>query len=250
MQTVAACANLSANTVAIWLTPFPSHITPALLASVTQDEQARAKTFGSVRRQTEWLTGRALLRNCLALYTGQDALSLVFGKTDAGKPTLDLTGAPAFNLSHGPRWLACAVSQGANIGIDIDCSARRNRLQDIAQRYFHPQEQLALQQSVDEADYKKRFFTHWCLKEAYIKARGEMINSVRLHDIAFAEDGALFALPEGEHWQFRHWQFDGDHHLALACQQPSAADARIDVRFFSWDPVGCAQPEICNSEFQ
>lgn len=247
MAIPAAPARLPANTIHLWLTPFPDNISPALLSCVTPEEQLRAATFASVRRQTEWLAGRALLRQCLAFYIGSDALALTFGKTVAGKPTLDLPAAPAFNLSHGPRWIACAVSYASNLGIDVDCTARRNRLHEIAARYFHPQEQAALQQAADESEFRKRFFARWCLKEAYIKARGEMINSVRLHDIAFDADDdacrAAFALPAGEHWQFRHWQFDGDHHLALACE-PHTPDAPMHVDAMLWNPASCERQDV------
>ncbi|HQQ63556.1 MAG TPA: 4'-phosphopantetheinyl transferase superfamily protein [Pseudomonadales bacterium] len=247
MAIPAAPARLPANSIHLWLAPFPENISTALLACVTPEEHRRAATFASKRRQTEWLTGRALLRQCLAFYTGQDALSLVFGKTGAGKPTLDLDDAPAFNLSHGPRWIACAVSHAANIGIDVDCTARRNRLHDITARYFHPLEQAVLQQSADENAFRNGFFARWCLKEAYIKARGEMINSVRLHDIAFGVgDGtcsALFALPAGESWQFRHWQFGGDHHLALACELHTP-DTPMRVDAVLWDPASCERQDV------
>lgn len=234
---------LPADEIHLWLARLPAQLTPQLLALTTPDEQARAQTMASVRRQREWLTGRALLRQCLAFYTRHDALALTFAKTEAGKPTLSLPGAPAFNLSHGPGWIGCAVAHTPCIGLDIDCAARRNRVDDIAARYFHPAEQQALAHAADDTERKHRFFTRWTLKEAYIKARGATLNSVRLHDIAFAEEGntvvPLFALPTNEQWQFQHWPFDGDHHLALACQQPSCetvARNTLRARFWLWDP--------------
>lgn len=209
---------LPAGEIHVWLLRRPLQLCDELLAAVAPEERQRAQGMASPRRQYEWLAGRALLRQCLAYYTDIAPLTLAFGKTDAGKPLLDLPGAPAFNLSHGPGWLGCAVARASAVGLDIDNAARRNRTDEIAARYFHPQEQAAVLQGADDADRKRAFFRSWTLKEAYIKALGETINSVRLQELGFAADTSpLFALPAG-HWQFLHRHLDGDHHLALACQ--------------------------------
>lgn len=204
---------LPAGEIHVWLLRRPSLVEPSLLARVTAGEQQRAQAMHSVRRQCEWLAGRALMRQCLAHYTGLDPLALVLDKTESGKPLLALPDAPAFNLSHGPGWLGCAVARAERLGLDIDSESRRNRTGEIAARYFHPQEQLLVRAGGNAA-----FFRSWTLKEAYIKALGETINSVRLHELGFAADGQpLFALPAAG-WYFRHEVFDAGHHLALACQ--------------------------------
>lgn len=95
------------------------------------------------------------------------------------------------------------------------------------------------------------FFRQWTLKEAYIKALGETINSVRLHEIAFesAPEAVLlplFAVPTGR-WQFLHWRFDGDHHLALACQRPECDTGRTETapcRFWLWDTETQSRHEL------
>ena len=228
------------NEIHVWLMRMPATIDPVLHAMITADEQRRVNNMISARRRNEWVGGRALLRQCLAQYIGCDGLELVFNKTESGKPFLDLPDAPAFNLSHGPGWIACAVAQAESLGIDIDSETRRNRTDDIAARYFHPVEQKELEQAADAKERKHIFFRQWTLKEAYIKALGETINSVRLHDIAFepvtnGSPCAVFTLASGS-WQFLHKHFDGDHHLALACRQlQSDKNAVMPFRFWLWD---------------
>lgn len=211
---------------------------------ITMEEQRRLQVIRSPRRQAEWLAGRALLRQCLAHYTGVGALALVFDRMASGKPFLqDIQDAPAFNLSHGPGWLACAVARAHSVGIDVDSEARRNRTDDIAARYFHPLEQQAIAMAEDPASRRRAFFLHWTLKEAYIKALGEQISNTHLQDIPFATDNnnqphAAFKLPSG-YWEFRHGRFDGDHHLALACRW-SGCDTGVTAgpascRFREWD---------------
>jgi 4'-phosphopantetheinyl transferase len=217
----------------------------------TEAELHYADTLSSSKRRCEWLAGRALLRYCLAHYTGENALALMFDKTEAGKPFLNLPDAPVFNLSHGPGWIACAVTNAESIGIDIDSDARQNRTDDIAARYYHPLEQAVLAQANDEMQRKRIFFRQWTLKEAYIKALGETINSMRLQELAFeCAEGkspqAIFSLPAGN-WQFKHWRFDEDHHLALACQQTQCDTGSVDslrYRFWLWDTVAQSRREL------
>ncbi|HSC75989.1 MAG TPA: 4'-phosphopantetheinyl transferase superfamily protein [Pseudomonadales bacterium] len=239
---------LPSDEVHVWLMRRPLTLDASLRALTTADEQQRANNMTSLRRQCEWLAGRALLRQCLAHYTGQDSLGLVFDKTESGKPFLDIHAAPVFNLSHGPGWIACAVAQADNIGIDIDSEARRNRTDEIAARYFHPLEQAELAQTGDEQERKQLFFRQWTLKEAYIKAIGETINGVRLHELAFESVGggnprARFSLPAGD-WQFMHCKFDGDHHLALACQRSQCDTGNVCYRFWLWDAATQSRHEL------
>ena len=72
-----------------------------------------------------------------------------------------------------------------------------------------------------------------------------------LHEIAFepTRDAALlplFPLPTGR-WQFLHWRFDGDHHLALACQTPECDTGRTEAascRFWLWDTETQSRHEL------
>lgn len=235
----------------IWLLRRPQQLDAKLLALTTTEEQRRAGDMISQRRRCEWLAGRALLRQCLAHYTGCDGLQLAFSKTEAGKPFLNAPDTPAFNLSHGPGWIACAVAQVECLGIDIDSEARRNRTEDIAARYFHPAEQAEMATAGSKEKRQQLFFRQWTMKEAYIKALGETINSVRLHEIAFepaadAASRALFELPAGR-WQFLHWRFDSDHHLALACRQSQCDTGKADnlrCRFWLWDAATQSRHEL------
>lgn len=199
----------------------------------------------SARRKKEWLATRALLRACLAHYTEHEPLALLFDKTVEGKPMLVYPVAQlAFNLSHGPRWIACAVSRADAVGVDVDCEMRRNRIDDIAEHYFHSHEQAALRAIADSRLRSREFFRCWTMKEAFIKAQGKTITGARLREIAFApmptgEQKALFVLPEGS-WHFVHKKFDDDHHLALAshyakCDTDNSPDA-VQYSFWQWHP--------------
>ncbi len=236
---------LKTGEVHIWLLPCLQILPNTLLDFLPLEEIKRAETMNSVRRKNEWLASRALLRACLSHYTANDSLALVFEKTEAGKPVLIKPISDyVFNLSHGPRWIACAVARAQCIGIDIDSESRRNRTDDISKYYFHSAEQKVLQGLPDEVQRKRQFFRYWTLKEAYIKARGTTISSSRLHEMGFAlrekeNPEPLFDLPEGK-WSFKQWRFDHDHHFSLACRwsacDTGADTTKLQYHFWQWHP--------------
>ena len=244
-------ALLANDEIHVWLMRRPSTRDASLHILTTADEQQRANGMISQRRQCEWLAGRALLRQCLGYYTGCDGLELMFNKTEAGKPFLDQPDTPAFNLSHGPGWIACVVADAENIGIDIDSEARRNRTEDIAARYFHDLEKAAMSAADSNEIRQQFFFRQWTLKEAYIKALGETINSMRLEELVFVcKSGetprAEFSLTS-DRWQFQHWRFDEHHHLALACERSRCDTGHTDnlrYRFWLWDAATQSRHEL------
>jgi 4'-phosphopantetheinyl transferase len=181
----------------------------------------------------------------LSHYTGVAPVDLCFERTEAGKPVLtNEASAIAFNVSHGPRWAACAVTDESDVGVDVDCETRRNRVDDIAAQYFHAQEQAALAAIQDEEMRRRAFFRYWTLKEAYIKARGETLNGARLQEYAFlppAQQSVTLLNAASDGWQFMHRRFDGDHHLALASSRANCdtdgTESEMQYYFWQWDPV-------------
>lgn len=248
---------LFGNAVHVWLQPIPAVLSSHLFLYITPEEKDYLAAMRNEHRQKEWLAARALLRACLAHYTGVDALMLAFEKTPAGKPVLiNPKSALAFNVSHGPRWVACAVSLAQAVGVDVDCERRKNRIDEIAEKYFHSQEKKALALISDTALRSREFFRCWTLKEAFIKAQGNTIAGTALHEIAFASSAAgkqtaLFSLPSAG-WHFMHGRFDDDHHLALAIEQSDCdTDAEIiepAYRFLQWEPASNALQSVAMHE--
>ena len=111
-------------------------------------------------------------RTVLSRYAGIAPESLQFAEGDHGKP--ELVGAPLtlqFNLSHSGEWLACAVSAGTPVGVDVEqCRPERASLK-VARRFFREEEADILESSSGDA-VAERFYDYWTLKEAAVKARG------------------------------------------------------------------------------
>jgi phosphopantetheine--protein transferase-like protein len=128
----------------------------------------------------------------LAGYTGVKPLDLQFAQSEMGKPYL--LGAAStldFNLSHSGDWLACAVTAGTRVGVDLEfCKAGREVMR-LVNRFFRPEEIAALQ-SLDGADQRDRFYDFWTLKESAIKARGETLGpglESRGFELTFRDSG-------------------------------------------------------------
>jgi 4'-phosphopantetheinyl transferase len=141
----------------------------ALLSPEERERQARPTIE---KRRREVLLTRALVRTVLSGYTGAEPLSWRFGARARGRPFC--RGLPFdFNLSHTEGMIVCLVAgDGTAPGVDVEFMPRRGRLDDVATHFFAPLECAELS-AVPEAEKRRRFFTYWTLKEAYIKAKGD-----------------------------------------------------------------------------
>ena len=90
-----------------------------------------------------------------------------------GKPALAESPRPLdFNLSDSGAWLACAVTAGTAVGLDLEyCDSGRDVMK-LARRFFCASEIAALEACSQEQDAVARFYDYWTLKEARVKAAG------------------------------------------------------------------------------
>jgi len=146
------------------------------LAWLAPEETARAERFRFPRHRRAFALGRAALRVLLASYLGNDAVDVLFVYGPQGKPAL----APAlenaarslrFNVSNSGDLAAYAFTIGCEIGVDIERHRALHDFENIARRFFSPQETAELLELPD-AEKTAAFFHCWSRKEAYIKAMG------------------------------------------------------------------------------
>ena len=88
-----------------------------------------------------------------------------------------------FNLSHSKGYVACAVSIGVELGIDIEASEiSGERAKKLAKRYFSEEEQ-------NEVLKKHEIFARkWTEKEARAKFFGESIGNILYNDKTCAKN--------------------------------------------------------------
>jgi len=200
-------------------------------ASLSVEELAWCDRFHLARDRHDYANAHALLRTTLSRYDSMRPDAWRFKTTEHGKPAL-VSDAPAaapltFNLSHTRGIVACVVSSGATVGIDIE---RADRVRDsvrIAARFFSTREVAGVRRCAGDNDRTRRFVELWTLKEAFIKATGKGL-SQPLDSFTFDldEDHAIrFTPPPGggsAAWQFSQYEVMPGVVAAIAvCGAPS-----------------------------
>ncbi|KAK7345324.1 hypothetical protein VNO77_15926 [Canavalia gladiata] len=200
------------------------------------------------------LLARVLVRTTLARYQMNcqiDPKSLKFRKNNYGKPEVDWQYADDwslpplhFNISHTSSLIACGVTVGSPIGIDVEEKQRKlkNDILAFARRYLSPHEVETLTHIADPELQRHEFIKLWTLKEAYVKALGKGFSAspfktftVRLRD--HMEGGIhdpphmICKIPDftvepsdglmdlSSNWQFVLLELVGSHYAAICIEQ-------------------------------
>jgi 4'-phosphopantetheinyl transferase len=195
------------------------------------EEARRAERFLHADDAMRFIVGRALARTMLSRYADVPPRDWLFVIDGHGRP--ELAARPAFapdlrfNLTHTIGLVACAVTVGREVGIDVE-HIGRSVTYDVPERFFSPQEVADLRALPDE-DQQTAFFDYWTLKESYIKARGLGL-SLPLRHFTFLRTPDLppsitFApeLPdEPASWQFAQFWPTAEHRMAVAVRRLGA----------------------------
>lgn len=148
----------------------PQTVLAGCVAVLCPSEVERASRFATAELRSRFAFSRGALRYILSCYTGASPDLLKFDCGPYGKPLLR-SPACCFNVTHSGRWMACAVSQTAPVGIDVEHIREMPDMFAIAKGHFAPGECERL--GALAAVYRTRgFFECWTRKEAFIKATG------------------------------------------------------------------------------
>jgi 4'-phosphopantetheinyl transferase len=211
----------------------------AYRALLSPDEHDRMARLVFERDRRRFLLTRALVRTMLSRYAGVRPTDWSFIANVHGRPEiLDRPrGVPdlRFNVSHTEGLIACAVTIGREVGVDVEHIGRRLTY-DVAARFFAPREVSDLR-DLSEDEQHRVFFDYWTLKEAYIKARGFGL-ALPLADFAFtlsppAPPRIAFEpslQDDAATWQFHQEWPTPLHRLGLAVRR-EGADLPVRIRF-------------------
>lgn len=196
---------------------------PAYDALLLDIERRRQQAYMFERNRLEYLVTRAVVRTTLSRYRPTLAAEWRFRANEYGRPEIDPPCGLHFNLSNHPTMVVCAVTESAEVGVDVEPVERGASIVAIAGSVFAPRE-LAELRALEGVAQTDRAVTLWTLKEAYIKARG-MGLSLPLDKFAFhfAEGSPptiTFAPPiddDPRRWTFSTRDVAG-HRIALAVE--------------------------------
>jgi 4'-phosphopantetheinyl transferase len=154
-------------------------------AVLSDDERAQFNRFHFARDARDYAAAHELLRRTLSRDDPRTPDQWRFDKDLRGKPFLIDAGTcrASFSLSHTRGMVACAVTQDAAVGVDVECIDREVDTVEIASRFFAPAEAAHLR-TLDEETRRGRFFELWTLKEALVKALGTGM-AAALNQLAF-----------------------------------------------------------------
>ncbi len=211
-----------------------------LRARLTPDDLARLARAASPRHTDARVAAWVLARVVLSRHAEVPPEAWRFREGPHGRPEL---AGPAvvprlhFNLSHTTGLVACVVASEHQVGVDVEHVWREVDLARLARRVLAPEEAASIAGAPEADRRRRRFFEHWTLKEAYLKACGAGL-SRPLAAIAFAlaPDGTPSAsfgpavADDPAAWQFFLVRPTPDHVAAVALGRPRARPARLVLR--------------------
>jgi 4'-phosphopantetheinyl transferase len=186
-----ATLELRSDQVDVWRISLdlPIAVVKRLEASLSADEALRAARFHFPADKDRFIVAHGCLRDILARYLHCGSTQLNFYTNDYGKPALEKHQLE-FNLSHSGDFALVAVTRERKIGVDVEQLRANIELEDIANRYFSPNEVAELM-ATQPAQRRAAFFACWSHKEAYIKAQGLGLSlPLDSFDVSLAPNGS------------------------------------------------------------
>jgi 4'-phosphopantetheinyl transferase len=175
----------------------------AWLPMLSADERARHRAFHQRPDQIAFACAHGLTRLALAKACPETSPeSWRFGVSSRGKPTVNRLNL-AFNLSHARELVAVAITDGAEVGVDVE-PINTSLVTDDLMRTVYAKEEIT-----DIARHGlERFFTYWVLKESWVKATGEGLDEdlPRLCFQATADGRASIVRGDTRPWAFSWWR--------------------------------------------
>ena len=170
------------------------------------DELKRAAAFKFDRDRRRFLIAHGLTRIVLGSILGIPPAAVRFRREPEGKPQLDEDYSDVrFNLSHSGERAVLAVTNGREVGIDLEQEHQLEVLA-FARLFFSPGERLALE-ITPPAERLRAFFKVWTRKESFIKAIGSGLSfPLAGFHVSLDEDADQLLLDcRAAPWELHRW---------------------------------------------
>jgi 4'-phosphopantetheinyl transferase len=163
------------RSAAVWLidgSRFSDADLAFFLRQLGSSEADRYRAFARPERRRQFLIGRMMLRFAVGHLLGLPCKSLSVEERPTDAPRLVLPSSfeipPGFSLSHSGKWVACAVSRDASLGLDIELLEPDRDFLEIGRSAFHSDE-IAWIEGLPAAARVAAFYQMWSLHEALFK---------------------------------------------------------------------------------
>ncbi|KAL3315101.1 hypothetical protein Ciccas_006268 [Cichlidogyrus casuarinus] len=199
------------------------------MGSISVDEQKRISGLAYQRDAKAALAGRLMMRKVVAYQFSIASKEIIFERSKKGRPFLRYPEEDFdFNISHNGNLTVLTAAHRLKTGVDV-----MHTLSPpdgyTAEQYFQKLRSILTESEWDfiyqvnsESERIKRFYRHWCLKEAYAKAIGKGVG------IDFSKLECRLSTPEhpqpwcsslGQNpynWQFEEHWLQNSHVCAIA----------------------------------
>jgi 4'-phosphopantetheinyl transferase len=139
---------------------------------LSHHEMEKAKGRASETLSRRYIAARHALRTILGAYLAQTPQTLRFAATEKGKPYLDAHPELTFNLSHSDNLALLAITNGDEIGIDLEPITSRPHMGRIAKRIFNGEITDTILNASTESEQRFLFTREWTALEARQKMTG------------------------------------------------------------------------------
>ena len=224
----------------------PRHIDVAFLATegrdvsnwdVALEERIEAERYFRKQDRRDRVAARALLRAVLQLRYGVAAADWRFGRAANGRPyVLDPINRRfvQFNVSHTDGFVACVVSDGPLVGIDVEAISSDSDAATSLLEIMAPPERQWINAGPDSRAKEHRFYACWTAKEAFAKALGYGLGlafdrfSILPTATGYILRCAASLEPDPSRWRFLRRAPAQHVHLSVAIRDTSAPVRFLD----------------------
>ena len=169
---------LEPHTVHVWAFTLEGSaaLTEACRDVLPPAERQRADRFVFAHDRIHHTIAHGVLRHLLSRYCGIAPGTLRFQATASGKPSLlwpagAAASALQFNLTHSDDRALLGVSNGCELGVDLERVRSNLETLNISRHYFFGAEREAIENALSVMR-DRTFFRYWVAKEAVLKAQG------------------------------------------------------------------------------
>jgi 4'-phosphopantetheinyl transferase len=180
-------------------------------------ERERLARFQRPARRSQFLVGRVLARLALGHVLGVEPSVIRLQDRPGSAPLLlsPLTPAAGFSISHSGRWVACAVSSGSKLGLDIEVVDENRDIDALAAQAFDADQQAWLA-ARPPATQVRDFYSLWSRAEAQFK----------------------LGVPAGSRFDLSTPELA----IVLCCEQVLACAQKVELRTLSAPPPPACAP--------
>jgi 4'-phosphopantetheinyl transferase len=189
----------SAGDVDVWTVRVPEHLDRLrdYCDLLDENERRRCAAFRFEHLRDAYAVRHGVLRIVLAKYLGVQPRDVEFGFGEAGKPFVARPAKPIqFNMSDSGDLAVIAVTQGAEVGIDVELMKAEAPPWEIAAQ-LAPAERAALEAERSGEAKTRLLYRIWTRKEAYLKGLA--------CGLGFALDAFAVPTSPAESWELNNW---------------------------------------------